>query len=75
MGIGGSVLLIGLGAILRWAVEFEVAGIEVGTVGIILMIVGVIGLIVSMIYMRRDDFVVADRRDGIMPREQRRPYF
>lgn len=75
MGIGGSVLLIGVGAILKWAVEFEVAGIEGGTVGVILMIVGVIGLIASMIYMRRDDLVVADRRDGVMPREPRRPYF
>lgn len=75
MGIGASVLLIGLGAILKWAVEFEVAGIEVGTVGVILMIVGVVGLIASTINMRRDDLVVTDRRDSLLPREPRRPYF
>ncbi len=75
MGIGGSIVLIAIGAILKWAVEFEVAGIEIGTVGVILMVVGVIGLIASMIYMRRGDLDAADRRDApLLPLEERRPY-
>ena len=74
MGIGGSILLIAVGAILRWAVEFDVAGVEVGTVGAILMVVGVIGLIASAIYMRRGEDLMVDRRDYGSPREIRSPY-
>ncbi len=74
MGIGGSIVLIAVGAILRWAVEFNVAGFEVGTVGAILMVVGVIGLIASAIYTRRVDPMMVDRRDYASPRDIRSPY-
>ncbi len=43
MGIGVSLFLIAVGAILAFAVEAEVGGIDIDTVGIILMIVGAIG--------------------------------
>ena len=50
MGISLSILLIAVGAILAWAVNAEVSGIDVQVAGIILLVVGVIGLIVSLIF-------------------------
>ena len=49
MGIGISVFLIALGAILLWAVTATVAGVSINTIGVILIIVGVIGLIAGLI--------------------------
>jgi hypothetical protein len=48
MGIGTSIFLIAAGAILRYAVTASVSGIELQTVGLILMIVGIIGLVISL---------------------------
>jgi hypothetical protein len=45
MTIAGSIILIMLGAILTWAVEFNVAGVDINIVGIILMLGGVAGLL------------------------------
>ncbi len=42
MGIGMSIFLIAFGAILAFAVNAEVGGLEIETVGIILLIVGVV---------------------------------
>ena len=50
MGIGTSIFLIALGAILKYAVNAEVSGLEISTIGVILMIVGVIGLLISLLY-------------------------
>jgi Flp pilus assembly protein protease CpaA len=49
MNIGASIALIAVGAILRFAVDADVQGIEIATVGLILMIAGIIGLVVSLI--------------------------
>jgi len=49
MGIGVSIVLIALGAVLAFALNVDVPGIDLGTVGIILMIVGIVGLVASMI--------------------------
>jgi hypothetical protein len=51
--IGGSLLLIALGAILKFAVTADVAGIDLETVGVILMIVGAIGLLVGLFVLVR----------------------
>ncbi len=48
MGIGASVFLIAIGAILAFAVNLSVSGLDLSTIGVILMIVGAIGLVVSM---------------------------
>ena len=48
MGIGVSIFLIAVGAILTFAVETEVSGIDLDVVGIILMVVGAIGLLMSL---------------------------
>ncbi|MBB6351396.1 hypothetical protein ACWGH8_31875 [Nonomuraea muscovyensis] len=44
MTIAGSIILIMLGAILTWAVEFDLAGLDINVVGVILMLGGLIGL-------------------------------
>nr|MDQ3758238.1 DUF6458 family protein [Actinomycetota bacterium] len=44
MGIGVSVFLIAVGAILAFAVEVSTEGFDLDTIGVILMIVGAIGL-------------------------------
>jgi hypothetical protein len=51
MSIGFSLFLIAVGAILRYAVTWEPSGINLETVGLILLIVGVIGLVISIAWM------------------------
>jgi hypothetical protein len=67
MGIGTSIFLIALGAILKFAVHTSVSGLSLQTVGVILMVVGVLGLILSFFWLnswrdRRRGVVVDDRR-------------
>ena len=47
MGIGVSIFLIALGAILAFAVNVSVSGLDIAVVGWILMVVGAIGLIMT----------------------------
>ncbi len=49
MGLGVSIFLIALGAILAFAVDFTVSGLDLSTIGFILMVVGAIGLVASLI--------------------------
>ena len=48
MGIGTSIFLIAVGAILKFAVNADVSGLEISTIGLILMIVGIVGLLISL---------------------------
>ncbi len=50
MGIGVSIFLLAVGAILTFALNTTVSGIDLDTVGVILMIVGIIGLVTSMMF-------------------------
>jgi hypothetical protein len=50
MGIGVSLLLIAAGAILIWAVDVSVSGLELTTIGWILLVVGAIGALLSLIF-------------------------
>jgi hypothetical protein len=50
MGIGVSLLLIAVGAILIWAVDVSVSGLELTTIGWILLVVGAIGALLSLIF-------------------------
>jgi hypothetical protein len=50
MGIGVSLILIAVGAILAFAVNATVSGLEVTTIGWILMVVGIAGLILSLMF-------------------------
>jgi hypothetical protein len=51
MGIGTSIFLIAAGAILYFAVDAQVSGLEITTVGLILMICGGIGLLISLFFL------------------------
>ncbi len=74
MAIGTALFLIALGAILRYAVSDSVEGIDLPTIGLILIIVGVVGMVISFFMMsmwRRDrDVDVVERR----PVDRRDPY-
>jgi Domain of unknown function (DUF6458) len=50
MGIGVSLILIAVGAVLTWAVETSVSGLDINAVGVILMIVGFAGLVISLVF-------------------------
>jgi hypothetical protein len=49
MGIGASIFLIAVGAILAFAIEYDVSGLDISVVGWILMVVGALGLVVTMV--------------------------
>jgi hypothetical protein len=70
MSIGGSVFLIAVGAILRYAVTATVSGVSIQTVGLILMLAGILGLVLSALYM----FAWRPRRAGGERVIERPPY-
>jgi hypothetical protein len=51
MTIGAALFLIAVGAILNFAVTAEFVGIDLQTVGLILMIIGAIGLVLGLVLM------------------------
>jgi hypothetical protein len=55
MTIGAALFCIAAGAILRFAVTAELAGIDLQVVGTILMVVGVLGLVLGLVLVRRGD--------------------
>ena len=60
MRIGGSLLLIALGAILKFAITTQVRGLDIHAVGVILMVVGAIALVITAVLMstrRRTDII------------------
>jgi hypothetical protein len=50
MYIGGALILIAIGAVLRWAVNVESSIINIQLAGLIILIVGIIGLIVALFF-------------------------
>jgi hypothetical protein len=48
MGIGGSIFLLALGAILAFAVNAQLSGIDINVVGYVLMLAGLIGLVATI---------------------------
>ena len=66
MTYGTSLLLIAVGAILRYAVTATVSGIDLQTVGLVLMIVGIVGLLLSLLWFG----VWAGRRHEAPPAER-----
>jgi predicted membrane channel-forming protein YqfA (hemolysin III family) len=71
MGIGVSIFLLAVGAILAFAVTVTAEGVNLNTVGVILMIVGAIGLLFSMLFWsswspyRRDERVITREREYV----------
>jgi Domain of unknown function (DUF6458) len=50
MGVGVGLILIAAGAILAWAVNVTTSGVDLNTVGYILLVVGIIGVLFSLIF-------------------------
>jgi hypothetical protein len=67
-GIGTSLFLIAVGAILKFAVTASVSGISLQTVGVILMIVGILGLVISLLFLLQGDRTANTR---VVERERR----
>lgn len=62
MQIGTSLFLLAVGAILAFAVQDSISGVDLTTVGYILIAVGALGLVVSLVISNR-----ATRRDDLPP--------
>jgi hypothetical protein len=74
-GIGAGLFLIGLGAILRYAITAEVSWIRLDVVGVVLMVIGAASLLLGLVVYRnrRQGTVVTQRRvwdeHGAVPEE------
>ena len=62
MATGSSIFLIALGAILTFAVDAEVSGLDINVVGVILMVAGVIGVLISLLWIDRATAPRGERR-------------
>ena len=71
MGIGASVFLLAVGAILAFAVDYNLNGVDINVIGWILMAAGVIGLFMTTVIFGRRDRVVADRTTTAPVSEER----
>jgi hypothetical protein len=67
MSIGGSVFLIAAGAVLRYAVKDTIEGVNLDTLGLILIIAGAVGLVASLIWAG-----IASRRTTVVDRSDAR---
>lgn len=71
MGIGLSLFLLAAGAILTFAVDVTTEGVDLDTIGVILMVVGGLGLLLFLTVWgswgpdRREDRVVTREREVI----------
>jgi uncharacterized membrane protein YidH (DUF202 family) len=70
MAFAGSILLIAVGAILRFATHLHVKGFDLRTIGLILMIAGVVGLLLAIwqwaVWSRRSrqtEVLIDERRE------------
>lgn len=73
MTLGGGIALIVLGAILAFAVELEIAGIDLQAVGYILMLGGAVGTVLGLVLWQRSTAVrrepAAEERRTVRERE------
>lgn len=73
MTFAGSIFLIALGAILRFATHLHVKGLDLRTIGLILMIAGIVGLVIAIwqwaVWSRRSRQAEA----VVSPEEYRQP--
>ena len=72
MGISASIFLIVVGAIFAFAVTTEVSGVDIATVGWILMIAGIVGGLLSLIFWSTWGGMGGWRRETIVRRSD--PY-
>lgn len=67
MGIGASIFLVALGAILAFAVEADISGLDIGVIGWILMLAGFAGLIITLAFWSKNRRTVVTRQQPIAP--------
>jgi hypothetical protein len=74
---GISLFFLAVGAILTFAINTTVRGVDLDTIGVILMVTGLLGMLFSLVLWdswtprpyRRDDDVVVGRRDVVIDDE------
>jgi hypothetical protein len=54
-GIGTSLVLLATGAVLAMAVDYQLNGLDINAIGVILMVVGLIGLLLSLAFLGQFD--------------------
>ena len=77
MATGVSLFFIAIGAILTFAVQTSVSGVDLDTIGVILMVIGLLGMLFSLVVWdswsprpyRRDDDVLVGHRDVVIDDE------
>lgn len=73
MGIGISLFFLAAGAVLKYAINVDnPSGVDLGTIGVILMVVGAIGVVVSTIFWSRLGIGAGGRRETVV--EEREVY-
>ena len=50
MTIGAAIVLIAIGAVLKWAVTAHVNGFDIQTAGTVIFVVGLVGLVLAVLY-------------------------
>ncbi len=68
MTIGVSLLLIAVGAILKFAITVSISGVDLATVGVILMVIGALGLILGLV------LIASRKRTDVVERPARTTY-
>lgn len=69
MGIGVSLFLIAVGAVLALAVNYQASGVDIATVGVILMVVGGLGLLLSLLFWSSFAPFGSGRRTTVIERD------
>ena len=79
MATGISLFFLAVGAILTFAVETTVQGIDLDTIGVILMVIGLLGMLFSLVLWDnwnprpyRDEDLAIDHRDVVIDEEPAR---
>jgi hypothetical protein len=67
MSIGGGIALIVIGAILAYALDFQVAGIDIMLIGYILIAAGVLVTIIGIVFATRRRRTVTEARTAVDP--------
>lgn len=67
MSLGAGIFLLALGAILAFAVDIELPGIDIAVIGYILMAAGAVGVILGLVLMTRKRQATSTTRSAVDP--------
>lgn len=67
MSLGAGIFLLVVGAILTFAVDFDVPGLDLTTIGYILMIAGAVGIVLGIVLMARKRQSVSTTSESVDP--------